>query len=254
MPRGSSRAWFSNCFQRGASASLGISGRSVSHKGLQQPHGVRSLSVPDGLDVRVRRRVNRRRDRDAVGQVQILRDVQPSRHPRSTRSWSGSTPPAVGDIRANLPLSRILNSRCFRFPGARGRGRMRGGGRSAPVLAQPAAGADGTHLPQSVGPLLESLDRRHRNHLCACRFREAEVVFQQRVLGAVSGSPSCSNRIPGSRCAPDPRRRNMDRARSCLAYAWVPSGPKNTPTGVGTKVSPQPISSATSLTMRSPRR
>ncbi|COX17334.1 Uncharacterised protein [Mycobacterium tuberculosis] len=31
----------------------------------------------------------------------------------------------------------------------------------------------------------------------------------------------------------------------------MPSGPKNTPTGVGTQVSPNPISSATSLTMRS---
>jgi hypothetical protein len=33
--------------------------------------------------------------------------------------------------------------------------------------------------------------------------------------------------------------------------ALVPSGPKNTPTGVGTKVSPQPMSSATSFKMRS---
>ena len=32
---------------------------------------------------------------------------------------------------------------------------------------------------------------------------------------------------------------------------FVPSGPKNTPTGVGTQVSPTPMSSATSLTMRS---
>jgi hypothetical protein len=36
-----------------------------------------------------------------------------------------------------------------------------------------------------------------------------------------------------------------------LPGVLVPSGPKNTPTGVGTQVSPHPISSATSLTMRS---
>ncbi len=32
---------------------------------------------------------------------------------------------------------------------------------------------------------------------------------------------------------------------------FSPSGPKNTPTGVGTKVSPTPISSATSFMIRS---
>ena len=36
-----------------------------------------------------------------------------------------------------------------------------------------------------------------------------------------------------------------------LPGALVPSGPKNTPTGVGTKVSPTPMSSATSFMIRS---
>jgi hypothetical protein len=36
-----------------------------------------------------------------------------------------------------------------------------------------------------------------------------------------------------------------------LPGALVPSGPKNTPTGVGTNVSPTPISSATSFITRS---
>ena len=36
-----------------------------------------------------------------------------------------------------------------------------------------------------------------------------------------------------------------------LPGVFSPFGPKNTPTGVATNVSPTPISSATSLTMRS---
>ena len=75
----------------------------------------------------------------------------------------------------------------LRPPGAGSQDHVRGRERAL-IPAQPAASAHRAHLPQPVGALLETLDRCHRNDLCPCRFRKSKVVFQQRVLGAVTAA------------------------------------------------------------------
>src|SRR3954447_21992948 len=75
----------------------------------------------------------------------------------------------------------------LRTPGARGEDQVVSG-ESPAVAAYPTAGADGLDLPHPVGALLEFLDRRHRNDLCASRFGKPKVIFQQRVLGAVTAA------------------------------------------------------------------
>jgi hypothetical protein len=48
----------------------------IGHQGLQQPHGIGTFAITDGLDVRVRCRMNRRRDRHPMGQIQLGHDLQ----------------------------------------------------------------------------------------------------------------------------------------------------------------------------------
>ena len=74
-------------------------------------------------------------------------------------------------------------------------------------------------------------------HLRASRFRQAEVVLQQGVLGAVATARHAGAAFDAAGAVRARRRRSTGRARSCRASS-SPSGPKNTPTGVGTKVSP----------------
>ena len=181
--------------------------RPVGHQGLQQPHGVGSLAVPYGLDVRVRRRVDRGGDRHAVRQVQIRRDGQPTGPHDRLGIGSGQHAQPFGQP-GQLSLVTHLEKQVLRAPGAGGHDQVRGGER-APVPAQPAAGTHGTNFPQAVGPLLESLHGRHRNNLCASRFRETEIVLQQRVLGAVAAARHAATAFQ----AAGPRRSDTTEIR-----------------------------------------
>ena len=195
MPRGSSRAWSNNCFHRGTfGARRAVS---IGHQRLQQPHRIGTLAVPDGLDVGVRRRVNRRRDRHPVGQVQIGRDL----HRRGTDDrlgvGPGQHPQALRKTRQPTAIAHP-EQQMLRPPGPRGQDQGCGGVR-APVPAQPTSGAHGVDLPQPVGALLEALHRRHRNNLRASGFREAKVVLHQGVLGAVAAARHAATALQAAR-------------------------------------------------------
>ncbi len=182
MPRGSSRAWSQQLLPPRHIGALGSG--PVGHQGLQQPHRVGTLAVADGLDVGVRRRMNRRRDRHPVGQVQIRRNLQ--RRGTDDRLGVGAGQHTQSLRKAGQP-ARIphLEQQMLRPPGARGQDQVCGGV-GTPVPAQPTAGANGANLPQPVGALLEAFHRRHRNDLRASGFREAQVVLHQGVLGTVA--------------------------------------------------------------------
>src|ERR1700738_5639020 len=73
----------------------------------------------------------------------------------------------------------------LRAPGAGGQHQV-GCGEGALLATQPATGASGADFPDPVGALLESGHGGHRNNLGASGFRKAEIILQQRVLGAVT--------------------------------------------------------------------
>ena len=148
-----------------------------------------------------------------------------------------------------LALVAHLEQQMLGAPGAGGQDHV-AGGVGAPVAAQPTAGANGADLPQPVGTLLESLHRRHRNHLRPSRFREAEVVLQQGVLGAVAAARHAAAAFQAAGARRAQRRRSTGRARSCPG-PWCRRGRRTPRPASARTCRRQPMSSATSLTIRS---
>ncbi len=91
-----------------------------------------------------------------------------------------------GELR-QFALVAHLEQQMLRSPGACGQHHVLSG-KGALLAAHEAPGAGRANLPDPVFALFEVRDGRHRNHFCAFGFREAEVVLEQRVLGAVAAS------------------------------------------------------------------
>ena len=163
------------------------------------------------------RRVNRRRDRHPVGQVQVRRDLQ--RRGTDDRLGVGAGQHTqLSDKAGQLALVAHLEQQMLRSPGACGQHHV-GGGEGALLAAQPAAGARGADLPHPVGALLETGHRRHRNDFARQRIPRGPGSSSAACSWRRSDSRSCSSRIPGSRCAPARRRRSTGRAPSRRA-SW----------------------------------
>ena len=71
----------------------------VGHQRLQQPHRVGALAVSHRFDVGVGRRVDRRRDRHAVGEVEIVGHRQPARADDGLRVGPRQHAELVGQLR-----------------------------------------------------------------------------------------------------------------------------------------------------------
>ena len=208
----------------------------------QQPHRVGAVAVAHRLDVGVRRRVERRGDRDAAGEVDVARAARRRTRP-ATRSWSGSAAraAATGAAAGRCRASGAAAAGCRR---CRPRGRRASavtvggcGGRTtrrcATVSTAPAAG----RRSRSAG------HRGQRADLAPAALGQPQVVLHQRVLRAV---PAAGHALAALDAAGAARARPR---RSTGPVDRRPPGcsPKNTPTGVSVKVWPTPISSATCL-------
>ena len=155
----------------------------IGHQGLQQTHRIGSLAVPARFDVRVTGRVDGRGDGHAVGEVEIVTDGEPSGPDDGL---------GVGAGEHAEPRRQLGQSPGVPHPEQQLLGAVRAGGQDQVIggegllpAAQFAAGAHRVHLPHAVGALLERPHRVQRMYARAGRLGQAQIVFQQRVLGAV---------------------------------------------------------------------
>ena len=195
-------------------------------------------AVAHRLDVGVRLRLERGRDRHAPAEVRAAAP-RPWRR-GSTRSWSGSARPAGarGSAGGRRRASGAAAAGCRSAPAANTtwsavRVRRVRRGSHAPVRC----GVDG---PAAARQRPQRGHRRQRAAPPRPLARPATGSSWPACSSRRTGSRSCTRRTAGSRCAPARRRRRTGRRSTTPG----PS-PKKTPTGVSAKVCPTPISPAT---------
>ena len=156
----------------------------VGHQGLQQTHRVGALAVAHRLDVGVARRMERRCDGHAAGQVQRRVDLVFHCADDGFGVGAGEHTEAVRQLWQGAAVLHLVQQ----VLGAPGTGRQDDVPRreGPAVLTQGPARAHGVDLPDAAGTLPHGVDRRQRMHCGTGALGQPEVVLQQRVLGAVA--------------------------------------------------------------------